>query len=192
MAVSAVQVVWSGWTGGPGVSTLHFDDLRGEESTTLTAVHAYYTAWTGGASATNLPSVVRIDVNPVIETFDEVTGDLEAVTSGTKPPQIVGARADSFSASTGACVTWRTGLIHNGKRVRGRTFHVPLATTTFEIDGTLAAAFLTTLSTANANFIAAAHPVIWSRPVSGTGGAFGLVVAGTVSDKTAMLTSRRD
>jgi hypothetical protein len=91
-------------------------------------------------------------------------------------------------------ITWLTGLVHQGRRVRGRTFLVPTANQFFDTNGTLAAAFLTNLRTAAAAYIATAvNPAIWARPDPGTtNGAAFAVAAASVADKVAVLTSRRD
>lgn len=201
MPVSAVTAVWSGWPGGPGLSTFHFDDARGNETNKLAAVRAFMIDFCGSSTvATDLPVAVKIDVNPIVETFDEVTGDLLATTFGTKPATILGNNPSAWFAPVGACVAWTTGLVHDvpgssqgPHLVRGRTFFVPLGITAGAADGTIDTTVLSGMNAAVAAFLTA-NPdfVIWSRPVDRTGGAYGVAVAGVVRDKIAVLRSRRD
>lgn len=200
MPVSRVEVIWSGWSGGPGLTSFHFDDIRGAETVHLDRVRTFLIDVLGGPpTAGYLPTVVKLDVNPVVETYDETTGNLLATTVGTKPAQISGAGTD-FAAPAGAAISWSTGLVHDvpGSEagphlVRGRTFLVPTSSSVVEADGSLKAATLTDMNAAVSAFITA-NPdfVIWSRPVAGAGGAFGVVIAGLVRDKVAVLRSRRD
>jgi hypothetical protein len=199
--VSRVVVDWSGWPGGTGNTVLHFADIRGDETGHLDKVRTFLVDVLGGPpTLTLLPSAVKLDINPIVQTFDENTGELVGTTIGTKPLQIVGGGGTNFSSPVGACIAWTTNLIHpvpggaaGPHLVRGKTFLVPLSTQTFDSDGSLAAATLTDMNAAVAAFLAA-NPdfVIWSRPVAGAGGAFGVAVAGVVRDKMAVLRSRRD
>jgi len=112
----------------------------------------------------------------------------------TPPVVINGNATGSYSAPSGAVITWLTGLVHQGRRVRGRTFLVPIANQQLDTNGTLGSAFLTNLRTAAAAYIATAvNPCIWARPDPGTtNGAAFTVAAASVADKVAVLTSRRD
>jgi len=142
----------------------------------------------------------------LVQTFDENTGELLAVTTGAPGAQISGTGIGSFPAPAGACQTWRTGGVHFGHKVTGRTFLVPLSQAAFDTDGTLLNAVITEAATAAAALIAA--PVgfgVWSRPKParpdpndpGTTlppepGAIFAVQAGSLADKAAVLRSRRD
>jgi hypothetical protein len=73
---------------------------------------------------------------------------------------------------------------------------VPLTGTIFDTDGTLTTAGLTSLNT-NANTLitsGAGHFQVWHRPTTpgGTDGASAPVLGVKISDKAAVLTSRRD
>ena len=179
----------------------HFADIRGAETSHLSKVKDFMQDFCASTAAADLlPGVINIDVNPVVETFDEVTGALVGTTVGTKPATIDGTGTGSFQAPAGACISWMTNLIHDvpgaasGPHiVRGRTFFVPMVSAIADVDGTITTPTLSGFNTAVSTFIAA-NPdfVIWSRPVNGAGGAFGVVVAGVVRDKIAVLRSRRD
>jgi hypothetical protein len=200
MPVSRVRAVWSGWSGGPGVSTFHFFDIRGNETATLAKVYNFIGDLYGTVgSLLWLPPIVKIDVSPVVETFDENTGELLGTTVGTKPATLTGGGTTAFAAPAGICVSWATGVVHqvpgadNPRLIRGRTFFVPTTASLYDNDGTIPSTPLSDMQAAvNAFRVAAPDFAIWSRPVAGAGGAIGQVVAGIVRDKVAMLTSRRD
>lgn len=201
MPVSRVTAVWSGWAGAPGHSVFHFADARGAETSHLAKVRDFMNDFLSPTTTpTDLPGPINIDVSPIVETFDENTGALLATTVGTKPPVIDGIGSGSFASPAGACISWTTNLVHDvpgatsgPHLVRGRTFFVPLVSNVFDLDGSLTAASLTNMNSAVTAFLTAAPDfVIWSRPVGGAGGAFGVAVAGVVRDKVAVLRSRRD
>lgn len=200
MPVSRVEVLWSGWSGGPGHTFLSFFDARGNETATLADVRNVFARLMGGAGApVRLPNVINLDVSPVVNTYDESTGELLAVTTGTKPATIDGTGTGAFAAAVGACITWRTGGVHGGHKIIGKTFLVPLVGSLFDIDGTINSPDLATLQTeATAAVTSLPGFCVWSRPKVGTppnpglGGAIFAVQAATVADKSAVLRSRRD
>ena len=93
----------------------------------------------------------------------------------------------------GARVEWITGVVFNGRRVRGRTFLVPLAKSRFEGPGMLTSGCVSVLQAAASALVSATDLRIWSRP-SGAPGALGgsaLVSAAVVPDQVSWLRSRR-
>jgi hypothetical protein len=73
--------------------------------------------------------------------------------------------------------------------VRGKTFIVPMCANTFEPNGTLAALWVTNLTTFGNNLAAATADLsVWSRKQ----GALASVSTVSVPDKAAVLRSRRD
>ncbi len=194
MAVYRVKIRWSGFTGSPGYTVLHF--AAATDPTQAGAQAAYDRArefCTRIASA--LPSVVRLNVEGQVEIVDESTAQLQDMYSVTTVTAVAGTGTGGFSASTGACITWETGEVKNGRRVRGRTFVVPMSGTMYDTDGTLTSAALTDLQDAALYLSGGGFEFgILSRPSSeGAGdGSFHTVSSGRISDKTAMLRSRRD
>jgi len=94
-------------------------------------------------------------------------------------------------------VNWRTNQIRNGRRVRGRSFLVPLAGSAFEGNGTLSASTLTSLKSAADTLRTAAGTTqlgVYARPTTkdATDGLWAQVTANTVPDMGAVLRSRRD
>ncbi len=194
MAIYRVKIRWSGFSGAPGYTVLHFDASTAPTQEGAQAAHDNARAF-AVAFASATPSVVRLTVEAAVEVVDPTSGDLINVYTVTTGAQISGSGTGGFSSATGACITWETGEVKNGRRVRGRTFIVPMSSVYYETDGTITAGGLTDLQEAAANLAGGGFNFgIWSRP-SGPGatdGSFHTVSSGRVTDKTAILRNRRD
>lgn len=181
-----IQVTMAGGTMGAGVATHYW-----ASSTTgfQPAVKAF---WTSVAAI--MSGYVTVTVPTTGEEFDDVTGLLTGSWSEGTGAAITGGGSGSYAGGVGACVGWSTGGIHNGRKVRGRTFIVPLASNTYDSDGSLAAATVTSLNTAAATLVTAGSTklAIWSRPSVAVpvGGAYP-ITAGLVKDHVSWLRSRR-
>jgi hypothetical protein len=194
-----VKVRWSGFVGGPGYSNFYFRDFADSEPTAQQATDAAARVRTFfNDIRSHFPAAMSWNVLSDVEVIEETTGTMTTVHNITAPLVVLGgAAAAPYSAATGSVVTWRTPGVRNGRRVRGRTFLVPLANNAYDNDGTMGATPLATIQTA-ANALAAGTGTpdlgIWSRP-TGPGaadGAWHAVNAATVPDKVAVLRSRRD
>lgn len=152
-------------------------------------LHSFFSALT-----TWLPTSVHISFPAAGDSYNDVTGALTGSWTASTNADVVGGSLDSYAAPAGACVTWNTAGIVNGRRVRGRTFIVPVARNGYDTDGTLAAALVNALDTAAANLVTASAGglLVWHRPVSGSGGSAHPVTGHRVRDKIAVLRSRRD
>jgi hypothetical protein len=105
-------------------------------------------------------------------------------------------------------INWKTAGVRAGRRVRGRSFLVPLLSQTFDVNGTATSAALTTVNGAAGPLYAGTEGDIrlgvWARPtaikdVNGnpTGeynedGVWHPATAHSVPDMAAVLRSRRD
>jgi len=192
--VSRVKVLWTGWSGAPGYSNLV---TAGVLLADLNAFAARLQSFLG-AVAGQMPASVISTIQPTTEQFDANTGDLQGTMDITAlPAQPGGALNNQFSSISGACVTWRTGATLDGKRVRGRTFLVPLSTSAYQNDGTLLDASAVSLRTAATNLAApGALPLerqlhIWHRPTPLHVGAAVPTTAATINDRVSYLKSRR-
>lgn len=127
------------------------------------------------------------------DTLDESTGLLTGTWEFGTPDGFVGGGSSSYPSGVGAVITWNTAGIVRGRRVKGRTFVVPLDGSSYDASGTIASFTLDTLRTAAAALITdcAGAFVVWSRPVNGVGGSAHPVTSATVADKVATLRSRR-
>lgn len=194
-----VTAAWSGFTGSPGYSNFFFRETNPGASWDAGAfaaadkVHTFFNELKHIA-----PPNVAWKINTDVPVIDEFTGEMVDIASaGPRATLVSTGPVQSYSAATGAVVTWRTSGVRNGRRVRGRTFIVPAGYVTLQTDGTLT-------PEAVANYQAAANGllapnadrsfVVWARPTA-VGAADGIahkVISATVPDKVAVLKSRRD
>lgn len=195
-----VTTRWDGFTGAPGFTVMHFRDFDTEGAVTQAQVQSAHgrVSTFFGAVRTGLPSTARLLVRPEVEIIEDSTGELLDVVAvtGTNVP-IAGSSAVNMAGPAGAVINWRTNGIRNGRRIRGRTFLVPLTSAVYQPDGTLDNAFVTTLqNAANALVDRAGTPDlgVYARP-SGPGATDGrwvVATSATVPDMVAVLRSRRD
>lgn len=197
-SIARVTINWTGLAGGPGYTNLHFAPAAGSVVTqgvvdaAVAKTDVFLNAWMA-----SLPTSVTVGVDPTVEIIDSTNGDLTDFKVGTPEVAAAGGDAGNYAAGAGACLNWYTAGIRNARRVRGRSFIVPLAATAWQTDGTLATAKLVTWRAAAAALIAnvdAAKLCIWGRPTGpdATDGVAYDVINYTLPDKSAILRSRRD
>jgi hypothetical protein len=196
--LARVTINWTGFVGAPGFTNLYFSPAAGPDVDQAVVNAAVAKAYTWMNSFTSsMPTAVTVAVDPSVEVIDDSNGSLTAFMTGTPAAPQVGGDSGTFSAATGVCTSWYTGGIRNGRRVRGRSFMVPMGPTAYQNDGTLATTKLTAWRASANTLIAntdAARLAIWSRP-TGPGATDGIsydVISANVNDKVAVLTSRRD
>lgn len=194
MSVYRVKIRWTGFTGAPGYTILHFDAPTEPTQAGADAAHAAAHAFTIDL-ASNLPAAVRLLVEQAVEVIDQTTNQLETIFTATSRAAFNGSGTGGFSSATGACIVWETGEVKSGRRVRGRTFVVPIASTMYDTDGTLTSGCLADLQQAAASLAGGGFNFgVLSRPslAGAADGSFHTVSSGRINDKTAVLTSRRD
>jgi hypothetical protein len=152
--------------------------------------------WIGGFQS-RLPTTVTCQTDSTVEVIDDTTGELQEFVNATVAAARVGTGTGNYSAAAGAVCNWYTNTVRNGRRIRGRSFLVPLAGSALGPDGSLDNTNLTGLRTNTATFVTqtgAARLVVWGRPTApgASDGVSAEVVSFTIPDKTAVLTSRRD
>lgn len=198
-----VKTRWSGFPGGPGYTVMHFRDFSDGDGSgagvsqelataAVARVHAFFTS-----IRVHLPSVVRIDVEPDVDVLEDSTGELMTSYGVTPLLQINGSATGTFSAPSGTVINWRTGGIRNGRKIRGRTFLVPLGASANGPDGNISPATRSAIQTSAA---ALADPAstpdlgVYARPtVKGAeDGVWSVVTSTSVPSPLAILTSRRD
>jgi hypothetical protein len=188
MLLNRAVVNWSGTPiVGLAVNVLHYaGDVGAVNSAALRTAYATLTSI--------LSTGVSIDIPNTGEKIEDTTGVLDSVWTSTGGTPVVGAAGGVVAAGVGACITWKTGGIIDGRRLRGRTFIVPLSSTAYEANGTLTTAALTALNNFGTSMLASGPLAVWHRPTSeaaADGNSYG-VVAFSVRDKVAFLSSRRD
>lgn len=199
----ALRATWSGAAIGAGVTTLsvgtgsswtasQVDSARSSLSTFFSGIQGY------------LPDDVTIQIPATQQLVDELDGQIAGELTGTTSiASRVGTAAGEFANGVGASIQWNTDLFVAGRRVRGRTFLVPLTLGIFDVDGTLDTAFISALNTAATGLRTNLSSVngglqVWSRPRAATeslparAGSLHPVVSSTVADKASWLRTRRD
>lgn len=203
MDILRISARWDGFPGAPGYSNFHFSTDGGFWDGGLLTPDAEVAAEAAKQRVTNafleiisiLPDGSSVTIQDEAVILDSDTGEqlgfvevdggtVEALTS-----------SDTMVGPAGAVINWRTNDYRFGRRVRGRTFLVPLNIRAYEGDGTLSTVGLdNTRAFANeiVNGDGAAQFGVWSRPRGGSGGVFASVVNYNVPDMAAVLRSRRD
>jgi hypothetical protein len=193
MAFSQITARYNGFTGAPGWIRMKFlGSLNASDANTAAANFRTFL----NSVASNMPTGSSISFDSAVAIYDDDGTQTGEVTLGSVPVVINGGSAAAYAGGSGAVVNWVTNAFHLGRKVRGRTFLVPLTSAAFQADGTLAATFQTTLQAAATAFATSSPtPVILSQKPSGSGGVSSLVTVvtgGTVPDRSAILRSRRD
>lgn len=193
MAITRLTAQWSGFRGAPGYSNFFFDGAFTDSDGVEAAAVALFGFFSGTRS--RYPTGTSISIQPTADVIDEASGQITSVVDFASPGAVVATGATTYSAASGAVVNWNTQDYVNGRRVRGRTFLVPLGSDCYDAQGDIASATLTSLREAADDLVTAAleHPLcVWHRPVNGAGGSSHVVNSATVPDLPAVLRSRRD
>jgi hypothetical protein len=191
--LNRLVVAWSGTAvTGAAVSVLHFS-ASDNAAPPVAAVKAAF-----GLFPTLFPAGTVITIPNSGDKIDDTTGALTGVWAATGGGSVTGTNNTPCAAGVGACIGWTTGGIVNGtkgpRKLRGRTFLVPLASAVYAPDGSIADAVLPQLQQI-ADAIKNSGPLaVWHRPTSlaaANGNSYG-VISARVRDKVAFLSSRRD
>lgn len=187
MTLARVNVAWQGWPGSPGVSTFYLDPSPAQAS--VDAIRTFFQSL-----ITLLPSGLTISVPGSGDELSEATGTLTGTWSvGTTPTVVTGTGAGNYAGNAGAVVHWLTTSFNSGRRIRGRTFLVPLVSTAYDTTGSLGTATITTISNA-ANALLTTNSGlmnVWSRPRPGSTGLQANITGIRVPDLAVSLRSRR-
>lgn len=193
MAIHRVTAIWSGFAGAPGYSNFFFtgDGSGGAADDSRSRVTAFF-----NAVRSILPSDVTFTVQREVAVVDENNGMVQEFLQVGEPGSGTssGTGSGGYSAASGAVVTWNTAGVRNGRRVRGRTFVVPLVGIAYQSDGTLTTQALTALNAGADAIVGAGFDSgfgVWSRPRNGSG-LFFEATGHRIVDKVAVLRSRRD
>lgn len=203
MNILRITALWSGFMGAPGYSNFFFNTDGGFWDGGLVG-DATQEAANGAAERVlaafnlmreELPSGVEIQLDPEADVIDSDTGEMLGIIEVPGGNAIGAGGGGGWSAASGAVVNWRTNDFRFGRRIRGRTFLVPLAGSAYESDGTLAGGSRNAIRDFGAEMVGGTGSAdfgVWSRPRDGAGGVWATAVAATVPDMAAVLRSRRD
>jgi hypothetical protein len=190
MTHTVLTAVWTGFAGAPGYTRLKWASqlATSEIAAAATEYKAFWNALAG-----QIPNNITITLDGLAQ-FIDTSGTLVGQETYTAPAPTVGSNISAWAAPSGGVISWLTDTINNGRRVRGRSFIVPLAVNAYDDEGTLAPAAITAFNNAAAALGAATpNNVIFSQPGGvGTTGVEAPVTAHSVADKVAILRSRRD
>lgn len=195
-----VKLRWSGFQGGPGYSIFHFRDFNGGGDLSEQVEGAASRVDTFAADLTGvIARGVQLQVMTDVEEIEETNGQLMEIhnASAKTAKNATASAGTAYAAAVGAVVNWRTGSVRNGRRVRGKTFLVPLSGSSFEDNGTLNASHLGQITTAATKMIDGTGTPdlgVYARPSSrgATDGAWSVATSFSVPDMGAVLRSRRD
>ena len=195
--ITRLRAVWNGWSGAPGYTSIY---LLGTPTTTGldSAAAAFKQFFT--SLALLLPTAVTISYDTSVNRIDASTGIVTSVDAIPTPPtNSTFSGGTSWAAPAGAVVLWRTGTVNVRRLTVGRTFLVPLSSTTYMQDGTLVDANRATINSAANTLVTTlqgltpGHMIVWRRPSAkgASDGAAVDVTSASVTDKVQILRSRR-
>lgn len=197
--IAKVTINWTGFAGAPGYTNLYWRDFEtsGLDQAIIDGAVTKTDTWISSVQS-RVPTSVRLRVNRQVEIIESTTGQLTRFMQATADTtERVGTGTGAYSAASGLVVNWYTDGVVRGRRVRGRTFIVPLAGNALDTDGSIAAAALTGMATATTTLISntgVGDLGVWSRPSApgATDGQWFSTTSFTIPDKAAVLRSRRD
>jgi hypothetical protein len=176
MALARINCAWQNWPGAPGVTTFYTQGAP--FSTDIDGIRAFF-----DAIKAYLPTGLTIQVPTSGDMINEADGKITTSwTTVATPAVVTGSNVGTYAGNAGACVHWLTAGVVAGRRVRGRSFLVPLVGA-FEANGSLAATPLSTITSAAAALVTAATSLaVWARPFTPEPGDNKPARAGTLHD----------
>lgn len=181
--------VWAGSPGLPGYSQF-YQEVTGTTSVQAQAGHNAVRGFFAGLSAF-IPADISVTVDPVYQLVTVESGEVAGEDSvGSPAPGVAGAFVGGWNRQVGVLVEWLTGRFVNGRRLRGRTYLVPLGDTQQD-DGTLPSGTISAIESANTFITGLGLDFgVWHRPIAGAGGLIEPITSSVVRDKAAVMRSR--
>lgn len=209
-----IKMEWSGFNGAPGTSSFYFRDFTGEDLWVPTQAQvdaaAAKVSEFAFANRGSLAPGVTLKVASDAELIEATDGSLIDVMSAAAQPSHTSTAGTTigYAGGAGLVINWRTAVVRRNRRVRGRTFLVPLQRECYGPDGTLLPGTIAgTMTAATALMDATGSPDlgVWARPTpikdpqtgKNTGeyesdGLWAVVRSCNVPDLAAVLRTRRD
>lgn len=192
--MARVSVAWQGWPGAPGVTQFYFASPI--QQADVNAIRTFFDVLKAA-----FPVGLTITVPGSGDYVSDADGKLSGTWSvGVAPAPVVGTGTGGYAGNAGAVIHWLTQIMAKNRRLRGRTFLVPLISGCYDTGGSIIDGTLTQFQTAAANLVTSAngHMLVWHRPKiqKGTGavlqvGGSGAVTSSRVPDLAVSLRSRR-
>jgi len=183
-------------TGGPGVHTSYWipgttGGVTADATDVVARVRAFF-----AAVQTLYPNSTTVQVQTDVAQFNDTTGGLVGTLSAASVGSVVGTGGSAIGPlASMALIRLRTGLVLNGRALRGRWYMGPLAATTISTVGGLTTGGVSAFNSAAAGLLAAGATTsvlaVWNRPGTAGGLTTGVTSASTW-DQLAVLRSRRD
>jgi len=193
-----VRLTSQGWSGGPGLNTFYFAHnastdpvVQADADTVVARVRSVF----AGRMAL-WPTNWTANVSESVDVIDAADGDIVAQFTAPTTTLLTGTSSNPMGPATiGLCLTQNTAQFIAGRRLRGRTFLVPIIQNG-DTNGTPDSGSRSVASGLAADMITdpALGPAwcVWHRPKDPAPGSLAHVTSVTISDKWAVLRSRRD
>lgn len=185
MLMDRLQVGFTGSQMGSGVATHYAVHAAGHRD-------AFAAFWQELGNRV-FPDSVWITVPNSGDVIEVESGLLQSVWTEGATMQKQGANGPNHAAGCGAAITWVTASIINGKRVRGRTFIVPIAAQHYDSDGTINDAARSFINAATLTLLGACGEdfLIYHRGKGDEDGVACPVISHRLADRVATLRTRR-
>jgi hypothetical protein len=209
-----IKMEWSGFHGAPGITNFYMREFSAADLWTPTQAEINGAAGKVSefafANKGSLAPGVNLKVASDVELIEASTGQLLDVFNAEPQPNHTSTAQPNvgYSGGSGLVINWRTSLVRRNRRIRGRTFLVPLQRECFGPDGTLLPGTITGTTTAAQALMDSPLPTdlgVWARPTPvkdpATGkptgeylpdGQWARVASCNVPDLAAVLRTRRD
>jgi hypothetical protein len=188
-----IRSVWTGFSGAPGYTNHYFGTTDPLAAGAALAASDVRTFW--DTIKARFPSNVTITVDPLVALIEDINGEQsDEINVTPSPAAVTGTGLSTYAAPVGASIAWSTSTYRFGRRVKGRSYIVPMSVNDFDAAGTLTSTAHSNLQAGAAGLVAGgSQMVVFSRPteVHPIGGS-SLVTGSTVPDRAAVLKSRRD
>lgn len=159
--MARISCAWQNWPGAPGVTQFYADP--GSLQGVVNALKVFWDGLQGG-----FPNLLTIQVPSSGDLVDDATGQIAGAWSvATQPAVTTCTGVGNYAGNAGAVLHWLTVGLAKGRRIRGRTFLVPLVNTAFDSGGSLSPAMVTNTTLAGNKLITdtAGQLKVWHRPV---------------------------
>lgn len=188
MALWQYRPDWSVPGAGAANTVMHFEATPIDAPDIPAVVRAFFLAL-----APKFPNDVTISFPNELFEIDPATGNVLDIETVVAPASVAGTNTANWIGAAGAQIIWETGVVVNSRRLRGKTFLVPLGANNFDNDGTLAGVPGGEIKAAADNLLSGLTAVGATLEVySRTHHVHHAALSSFVPDRSAILRSRRD
>lgn len=197
--VSRVRVVWSNFVGAPGVSTFYWG---GDGVPNVGSLRTFF-----AALAAYLPNGVTVQVPSSGDILATGDGKAHGAWVTSNQAVVTGTDVNGYAGPVGALVRWQTDTFVGGRRLRGKTFIVPLANDWNGSNGHIHPGAVTAIQNAASALVTAggggwhifarpftpsAEQAASENPPAARTGSSAAITSAVVPNLTAVMRSRRD